>query len=115
MMFGVRRPPIPPTSVQVECPRCGAHNAVDTLRWQEPRTGQQLKDRYGMDTMQGLAVVLGSGLLSFLLAGFFFGPDSTFMALAMTAFISIGIITAYTLHTLNGHENAVRVHHYECQ
>jgi hypothetical protein len=114
-MFTVHRPTLPAKTVQVECPACGSHNTNVSVHWQDPRTGQLLQDRYGMDPLHGLAIVLVSGAISFLVTGVLFGPDSTCLAIALTALLSIGIITAYTLRSLKQQENAVRVHRYECQ
>jgi hypothetical protein len=114
-MFNVHKPTFPEKNVQVQCPSCGARNSNVNVQWEDPRTRRPLSNHYGMDPLHAAAIVLVSGAVSFLMTTSWLGPDANCLALALTALVSLGIITAYTVRSVKQHENAVRVYHYECQ
>src|SRR5689334_5934046 len=99
-MFSVHKPTLPNNNAQVQCPACGAHSTNVTVHWQDPRTGHELSSYYGMDPLYAVAIVLVSGVVSFLITGAILGPDSNCAALALTALLSLGIITAYTVRSV---------------
>jgi hypothetical protein len=111
-MFLVRKPALPSNNPQVECPSCGARNTEDLVQMEDPRTGRVVSNQ-GMDPLYA-CIVVGSGVLSLFLANLLLGPNSNCAAVILTAVLSIGIITIYTVRSLRQQEGAVRVHHFEC-
>jgi hypothetical protein len=113
-MFFVRKPTLPSNNPQVECPSCGARNTNDLVQLEEPRTGRVVGSQNGMDPMHASIIVLASGVFSLFITNSVLGPNSNCAAVILTAVLSIGIITIYTVRSLKQQEGAVRVHHYEC-